>query len=378
MRTAVFVDAGYLYSAGSKLLSGHALPRSSVQLDLDAALKALRNAVQASSSSASLLRIYWYDGMRRTGATAEQQRLADADDVKLRLGAIAYTGRQKGVDSLIVTDLIELARNHAISDALLLSGDEDIRIGVQIAQTYGVRVHLLGIQRAADNQGNQSRLLRQESDTSKEWKRSDIEPILATHAPNDQLSTETDQPVGQRPAVAGQLDRVADDFTRARTPAERALLSDLGSRDAIPDELDRILLRSAADMLGRYLDSTERVHLRQQAKRLAIRDHTTLDPEAPQSDRPSETEADRIRRFAAENIVEPARREGRASISVRIGDVARSMQLQHNTPNVVSALGGRKFEELARVTKTGRAGPSQGPNTEFTFDIDGVSAQRGS
>ncbi len=94
--------------------------------------------------------------MPRTGPTAEQQDLADSDDVKLRLGVIAYTGRQKGVDSLIVTDLIELARNHAITDALLLSGDEDVRIGVQIAQTYGVRVHLLGVQPAADNQGNQS------------------------------------------------------------------------------------------------------------------------------------------------------------------------------------------------------------------------------
>ena len=46
-------------------------------------------------------------------------------------------GRQKGVDSLIVTDLIELARNHAISDAVLLAGDEELRIGVQIAQSLG-------------------------------------------------------------------------------------------------------------------------------------------------------------------------------------------------------------------------------------------------
>ncbi len=58
MRTAVFVDAGYLYAAGSKLLSGIALPRTAVQLDLDAALRSLRHAVEASSrprlSSASI------------------------------------------------------------------------------------------------------------------------------------------------------------------------------------------------------------------------------------------------------------------------------------------------------------------------------------
>ena len=275
-RAAVFVDAGYLYSAGSKLLTGTALPRNSVQLDLDATLKALRQAVHASSPSASLLRIYWYDGVPRTGPTTKQQRLGDSRDVKLRLGVIAYTGRQKGVDSLLVTDLIELARNHAITDALLLSGDEDIRIGVQIAQTYGVRVHLLGIQRAADNQGNQSRFLKQESDTSEEWKRSDIEAILTTRVRPS--STETDQPAAEEPlAVAGQLDQVAADFIRARSRAERTLLSALSERDAIPDELDRELLRAAADMLDRYLNPSERVHLRREAKHLACRGHVPSD-----------------------------------------------------------------------------------------------------
>ena len=112
MRTAAFVDAGYLYAAGSKLLSGTNLPRNPVQLDIDAVLAALREAVAAVSPSSSLLRVYWYDGVLRTGPTAEQEKLADSDGVKLRLGMIAFTGRQKGVDSLIVTDLIELARNH--------------------------------------------------------------------------------------------------------------------------------------------------------------------------------------------------------------------------------------------------------------------------
>ena len=277
MRTAVFVDAGYLYSAGSKLLSGNALPRSSVRLDLDAALKALRDAVEASSPSTSLLRIYWYDGMPRTGPTAEQQALADADDVKLRLGVIAYTGRQKGVDSLIVTDLIELARNQAISDAVLLSGDEDVRIGVQIAQTYGVRVHLLGIQPSGDNQGNQSRLLRQESDTSAEWHQSDIEAFLgASHSPGS-LGDETDRPPDEIPNTTQHLKSVADDFIRARSPTELAVLSGLEVNDAIPAELDGVLLRSAAVALGRYLDSPEKHHLRQAVKHLATEGHPRAD-----------------------------------------------------------------------------------------------------
>ena len=269
MRAAAFVDAGYLYSAGSKLLWGNALPRSAVRLDLDAALGALRQAVEASSPSSSLLRIYWYDGVPRTGPTAEQQTLADANDVKLRLGAIAYSGRQKGVDSLIVTDLIELARNQAISDAVLLSGDEDVRIGVQIAQTYGVRVHLLGIRPSGDNRANQSRLLRQESDTSTEWHRSDIDAFLAVrHPEGSSPADQTDQPATEAPSTAQQLESFADDFIRARSPAELAALSPLRD-DAIPPELDRMLLRGAADALGRYLDSPERHHLRQTARRMA-------------------------------------------------------------------------------------------------------------
>ena len=369
MRTAAFVDAGYLYSAGSKLLSGNALPRSSVKLNLNAALEALRHAVEASSPSSPLLRIYWYDGMLRTGPTAEQQALADANDVKLRLGVIAHTGRQKGVDSLIVTDLIELARNHAISDAVLLSGDEDVRIGVQIAQTYGVRVHLLGIRPFGDNQGNQSRLLRQESDTSTEWHQSDIEAFLAVRHAQGSFRDETDQRADETPNATQLLDSVADDFIQARSPAELATLSALDVHDAIPPEFDRMLLRGAADVLGRYLDSSERHHLRQTTRQLATEDHPRAD-QTRQPDATPETEADRIRWYATETIVEPARRRGQTTITIRAGDIAGSMGLQRNTPNVVNALRGRKFEEFAGVTVTGRTGPEQGPNTEFTYAID--------
>ncbi len=285
------------------------------------------------------------------------------------MGVIAYTGRQKGIDSLIVTDLIELARNNAISDAVLLSGDEDVRIGVQIAQTYGVRVHLLGIHPSGYNQGNQSRLLRQESDTSTEWHQSDIEAFLAVRHPQGSFRAETDQPADETPNATQQLDSVADDFIRARSPAELAALSALDVHDAIPAELDRMLLRGAADVLGRYLDSPERHHLRQAARHLATEGPPLAD-QTRQSDATTEPEADRIRRYATETIIAPARRQGQTTITIRAGDVAGSMKLQHNTPNVVNALRGRKFEVLAGVTVTGRTGPEQGPNTEFTYAID--------
>lgn len=95
--------------------------------------------------------------------SSDQSTIASLNDVKLRLGAVNQFGKQKGVDSLIVTDLIELARLNSISDAFLLSGDEDVRVGVQIAQNYGVRLHLLRIE---SNVQPCSEMLLREADTA--------------------------------------------------------------------------------------------------------------------------------------------------------------------------------------------------------------------
>ena len=169
-RFAIFVDAGYLYAAGSSALAGFPQPRHRIRLKVPVAIAQLKSFAKAKTTRASLLRIYWYDGLLPSGITIQQQCLAESDDVKLRLGIVNASGQQKGVDSLIVTDLMELARNHAISDAVVLSGDEDVRIGVQIAQSFGVRVHLIGI----EPQNNQSRTLAQESDTTTEWSASAV------------------------------------------------------------------------------------------------------------------------------------------------------------------------------------------------------------
>ena len=67
--------------------------------------------------------------------TADQALLASLDDVKIRLGFINSVGEQKGVDSLIVTDLIELARQKAVCDAILLSGDEDEELASRSRKT---------------------------------------------------------------------------------------------------------------------------------------------------------------------------------------------------------------------------------------------------
>jgi uncharacterized LabA/DUF88 family protein len=144
-RGAVFVDAGYLFAQGSVALTGSKKPRSLLELDAETAITELLTIFKTHAVDCELLRIYWYDGASFKGPTIDQDKLGHLDNVKLRLGLLNSVGEQKGVDSLIVTDMIELARLGAICDAVILSGDEDIRVGVQIAQNYGVRVHLLGI-----------------------------------------------------------------------------------------------------------------------------------------------------------------------------------------------------------------------------------------
>ncbi|WP_188915691.1 hypothetical protein [Salinarimonas ramus] len=111
---AVFVDAGYLFAQGSAALFGSKRSRSTLLLDEAVVLQRLIDLARE-KSNAELLRVYWYDGAPGArGLTPEHVSIAHVDHVKLRLGFMNSQGQQKGVDSLIVTDLIELARNRAI------------------------------------------------------------------------------------------------------------------------------------------------------------------------------------------------------------------------------------------------------------------------
>ena len=134
--------------------------------------------------------------------------------------------------------------------------------------SYGVRIHLLGIQHPGDNQDNQSRLLRQESDTSTEWNRSDIATFLTVQASQEILGAETETSGAETRHDTLLLNSVASDFVQTRSSSELAAISALAPKDGIPGDLDRILLRSGADAFRRFLDPPERARLRQEVRRL--------------------------------------------------------------------------------------------------------------
>lgn len=262
-RVAVFVDAGYLFAQGNAAISDHRCRRQDLSLNAPKVISLLKEVAEKKAPDCRLLRIYWYDGAYGGARpTSEQAVIAELDDVKIRLGFINSRGQQKGVDSLIVTDLIELARLSSINDAVLLSGDEDVRVGVQIAQNYGVRVHLLGI---VPSRGSQSSQLLQEADTTTEWDQATIREFLSLRR-NDAESLRSPDPVVSPPPVyeesrsTGILQESITEFAQEMTEADfQGVFAYWGSeRRGIPPDLDRKLLRKCALKLSRRLSDDEK------------------------------------------------------------------------------------------------------------------------
>ncbi len=250
-RVAVFVDAGYLFAQGSILIAGEKLPRSELLLDHDKVLATL-SELATSISSLNLLRIYWYDGTA-TGPTPQQLALAYRPSVKLRLGFVNQQGQQKGVDSLIVTDLINLARNRAMADVLLLTGDEDIRVGVQQAQEFGVRVHLVGI---APQRDNQSGFLVQEADSVHELSREKVGAFLTHAAPRASSASSS------FPASVSPLDAVAEQIAGQLTVEEIDAILNESAGNSVPADVDRLLLTKGFQRIGTQLTSDQKRHIR--------------------------------------------------------------------------------------------------------------------
>lgn len=173
------------------------------------------------------------------------------------------------MDSLIVTDLIDLARNNAISDALLMSGDEDVRIGVEIAQSFGVRAHLLGI---APSRGSQSKQLLFAADTTTEWDSKMVSTFLTVTSELQPASDDNRQAPAQAPsAIDGDVEvLLVDVISNVIVEIDDARIVRLNEHfslnSAVPPEYDRPLLARARDKLGRDLSKDERSLLRRTYK----------------------------------------------------------------------------------------------------------------
>jgi uncharacterized LabA/DUF88 family protein len=277
-RHAIFVDAGYVFAQGSVSLSGSKTPRTQLKLDATELIAQLTALALAKSIGVSLLRIYWYDGAWN-GPTVEHLALANTENIKLRLGSINSAGEQKEVDSLLVTDLIDLARNQSICDATVVTADTDVRIAVQIAQTFGVRVHLIGLE---PSRVSQSPSLRQEVDTVHEIAKADVAKflkLLTPALPKPAVALGPAAVIATAPAVvaaavpkasapvgpAKTIDQVIDEAIQKTLapPADiSALKAVLAASTGVPMEYDRRLLGTCRTLLQRDLTGDERREMR--------------------------------------------------------------------------------------------------------------------
>jgi len=160
-RYAVMVDVGYIYAAAGELLFGTS-SRREYRVDAVGLIQAVTKHADELFRG-ELLRVYWYDAARDRVPTIDQRVVAQMAWVKLRLGNLNARGQQKGVDANIRADMEALARHRAITDAVLIAGDEDMVPAVEAAQAFGVRVHLWGIEQPYGT--NQAERLVWESDT---------------------------------------------------------------------------------------------------------------------------------------------------------------------------------------------------------------------
>src|SRR5580704_7750353 len=189
-RYAIMIDVGYIYAAAGELLFSVG-SRREYRVDTDKLIQALTRHADGLVRG-ELLRVYWYDAARDRVPTIDQRVIAQMARVKLRLGNLNARGQQKGVDAQIRADMEALARHRAITDAVLVAGDEDMVPAVEAAQAYGVRVHLWGVEPPFGT--NQAERLVWESDTVEVLDRAFLEPYFTRQTP-----------AAQEPAQPGAL-----------------------------------------------------------------------------------------------------------------------------------------------------------------------------
>lgn len=154
---AILIDAGYVWKQVAKATGKQ--HRSDVGLisfgvPLIAAL-----VEEAEGDDMRVLRTYWYDGAYNRLPNVQQRAVGRTPRVKLRLGSMSGN-KQKGVDRLIQRDILALAANKAVSDLVVVTGDQDMEEELDAAGQHGLVVHVWGISDLAQQDDISGRLLR--------------------------------------------------------------------------------------------------------------------------------------------------------------------------------------------------------------------------
>lgn len=145
-----------------------------------------------------------------------------------------------------------------------------MRVGVQFAQSYGVRVHLIGIANEHDR-NHQSLSLIQEADTHTEWSADVINSFLSIRQPASRPARASLPPIEVASSPAVNEEPLTSEAAIARLEAHVQTLVDelvpndlqglkgvLKSSNSLPREFDGRLLGTCRDILQRDLEQPEK------------------------------------------------------------------------------------------------------------------------
>ncbi len=121
-----------------------------------------------------------------------------------------------------------------------------------------------------------------------------------------------------------------------------------------------------------FQDGAKATYYEIQLQAVAMTDTTKVDAEPverPERHNHLTTGADRIRLYALNRFIEPARERGAKEVSIRAGDIAAAMGLMA-FPNICQALGGKKFQRLAQVPPPLIERPDPSSSTTFTYKLN--------
>ena len=247
---AIMIDAGYLFAEGSKLMFGSVVNShiSGDRLKLN-----LKNRINSffedelDEEVPRFLRMYWYDAKDRSDWIAQRP------GVTLRLGRVNQKGTQKGVDGAIIRDMLTLARNRAVTDIFLMSGDEDLIEGVTGIKDLGIRVNFLRLKTDVNNMSN---LLLREADGLIELNQNDLIDVLISEA-------EIVEPKKTDTNLLSET--LLEDFKFIYLQiTERFSVQELmAMRPRIPQVIDKMIFQQAADTsMPTEVDESERRRIR--------------------------------------------------------------------------------------------------------------------
>ena len=271
-RVCIFVDAGYFYDQGAIAISGRKHSRTAIQFDPTAFFAEFSSFAERLTGG-KVHRIYWYDGAKNMVPDDRHIAIDSQPFVKLRLGRLTLDGGQKGVDTLMVRDLMVLSQERTLQQAVVLTGDDDLREGIEYAQDRGVLVHLVGI-KDSDGLTSQSEELSRIVDQVSTIDKGNLTSLkvgtITWTEPKADSSLSTRQDSGEI-AVEVLVKRVGNAMIQ-QIPRERLEAVFESRPGMLPPDLDKKMFSLAWTEYGRtvYFEQDYKIRLRNGVRELVL------------------------------------------------------------------------------------------------------------